>query len=220
MEERLQKAESNTIIGLIEETATNMALAMKRSNKIYTQSMDGLAKHDIDTLKKAKRGISKLDNEVEELQNNIFYFIKNLDENSMGASNFYMTALSYLQDITQSLAYISKAGYKHVNNNHKKLRFNQIKDLKETDQYMDQLFKQIEEIFKTRQFALLTALSMEKEGLLGKVDQKISKQIERTRSDESSPKNTALYFSLLQETKDLLQATMNLVETYDKHANT
>lgn len=220
LEEKLQKAESNTIIDLIEESATNVALSMKRGNKIYSQSIDGLAKHDLDTLKKGKKGISKLNNEVEELRDNIFYFIKNLDESSVGASNFYITALSYLQDMTQSLEYISKASYKHVNNNHKKLRFNQIKDLKETGEYIATIFSNLQTIFESKNFHELTPLLMEKKALLEKLDQKIAKQVERTRTDESSPKNTALYFSLLLETKDLLQATMNLIETYDKYANT
>lgn len=220
LEEKLQKAESNTIIDLIEESATNVALSMKRGNKIYSQSIDGLAKHDLDTLKKGKKGISKLNNEVEELRDNIFYFIKNLDESSVGASNFYITALSYLQDMTQSLEYISKASYKHVNNNHKKLRFNQIKDLKETGEYIATIFSNLQTIFESKNFHELTPLLMEKKDLLEKLDQKIAKQVERTRTDESSPKNTALYFSLLLETKDLLQATMNLIETYDKYTNT
>lgn len=220
LEEKLQKAESNTIIELIEESATNVALAMKRGNKVYAQSIDGLAKHDIDTLKKGKKGTSKLNNEVEELRDNIFYFIKNLDESSIGASNFYITALSYLQDMTQSLEYISKASYKHVNNNHKKLRFNQIKDLKETGQYVEKIFSELQTIFDSKKFGELTPLLMGKTALLEKLDLKIAKQVERTRADESSPKNTALYFSLLLETKDLLQATMNLIETYDKYTNT
>jgi len=220
LEEKLQKAESNTIIDLIEESATNVALSMKRGNKIYAQSIDGLAKHDIDTLKKGKKGISKLNNEVEELRDNIFYFIKNLDDASVGASNFYITALSYLQDMTQSLEYISKASYKHVNNNHKKLRFNQIKDLKETGQYVEDIFSRLQTIFESKKFHELTPLLMGKTALLEKLDLKIAKQVERTRADESSPKNTALYFSLLLETKDLLQATMNLIETYDKYTNT
>jgi len=220
LEEKLQKAESNTIIELIEESSSNIALAMKRGIKIYSQSIDGLAKHDIETLKKGKKGIAKLDKEVEGLRDNIFYFIKNLEESSITTSNFYITALSYMQDMTQSLEYISKAGFKHVNNNHKKLRFNQIKDLKETDQYIEQVFSEVEEIFKSQNFGKLTSLLMNKEELLNKLDQKIAKQVERTRTDESSPKNTALYFSLLLETKDLLMATMNLIETYDKYANT
>ncbi|MEL6917589.1 MAG: inorganic phosphate transporter [Bacteroidota bacterium] len=218
-EERLQKAESKSIIGLIEESASNISLAIDRANKIYTLSIDGLAKHDMEILKKSKKGIRQLDNEVEELRNNIFYFIKNLDESSVGTSNFYITALSYLQDMTQSLEYISKAGHKHVNNNHKKLRFNQIKDLKETDQYMEDLFSEIKKIFDSKDFSRLTPLIMQKQELFGKVDEKIQKQVARTRADESSPKNTALYFSLLLETKDLLVATMNLLETYDQNAN-
>ena len=44
--------------------------------------------------------------------------------------------------------------------------------------------------------------------------EKIQKQVERTRTEEQSPKNTTLYFSLLLETKDLLNATMNLLEEY------
>jgi len=203
IEERLQKTESNSIIGLIEESSANISLAIDRANKIYTQSIDGLSKHDIDRLKKSKKGINKLDNEVEDLRGNIFYFIKNLDESSVGVSNFYITALSYLQDMTQSLEYISKASYKHVNNNHKKLRFNQIKDLKETDKFIDQLFSQIKTIFDTKAYDKLVEIIMNKEFLMTTLDQKIDKQIERTRADESSPKNTALYFSLLVKHKNL-----------------
>ncbi len=220
LEEKLERAESNSIIGVIDESATNISLAIKRANKIYTQSIDGLAKHDIETLKRSKKGIRKFDKEVEDLRDNIFYFIKNLDESSVSTSNFYISILSYLQDMTQSLEYIAKAGYKHVHNNHKKLRFNQIKDLKETDGYLDDLFKEIETIFETKDFLKLTELIINKQALFKKVDLKIHKQVERTRNDESSPKNTALYFSLLLETKDLLVATMNLLETYDQHANT
>lgn len=219
LEEKLQKTESNTIIGLIEESSSNISLAIARANKIYTQAIDGLSKHDIDRLKKSKKGITKLDSEVEDLRGNIFYFIKNLDESSVGASNFYITALSYLQDMTQSLEYIAKASYKHVNNNHKKLRFNQIKDLKETDIFIDELFTEIKTIFDTKSYDQLTKIIMNKGELIMTLDEKINKQIERTRTDESSPKNTALYFSLLLETKDLLKATLSLLETYDEHAN-
>ena len=51
--------------------------------------------------------------------------------------------------------------------------------------------------------------------LFGIVDDKIEAQISRTRTtEEGSPKNTTLYFSLLLETKDLLSATTGLLEEY------
>ena len=220
LQTKLQKAESRSIIGVMEESSSNISMAIKRANKIYTDTMDGLAKHDASKLKKSRKSIEKLNDEVESLKDNIFYFIKNLDEASVGTSNFYITVLGYLQDMTQSLEYISKASYKHVNNNHKKLRFNQLKDLKETDRYVEQLFTDIEKLFGEKDFGSLAKLITNKQELLEKVELKIQKQIERTRSDESSPKNTALYISLLLETKDLLVATMNLLETYDQYAKT
>lgn len=218
-EERLQKAESRSILELIDENADNVALAMKRANKIYTSCVEGLAKHDIDRLRKSKRGIAKLEKEIEELKENTFYFIRNLDESSLGVSNFYMAILNYLEDMTQSLEYISKAGYKHVNNNHKKLRFNQIKDLKEIDVQVEDLFNKIQHIFETKDFEGLTPLIVNKQVLFDEINSKIQKQVTRTRIDESSPKNTALYFSLLSETKDLLTAIIHLLEVYNQHTH-
>ena len=46
------------------------------------------------------------------------------------------------------------------------------------------------------------------------VSDKIEKQVARTRTEESSPKNTTLYFSLLTETKDLVKSTLKLLELY------
>lgn len=174
-------------------------------------------KYDLIALKKSKKGIAKLDEEVEELRDNIFYFIKNLDESSVGASNFYINILGYLQDMSQSLEYITKASHKHVNNNHKKLRFNQIKDLKEIEEQLNELFRQIKKAFSDRDFDHIDTIINEKQELFNKVNQKIDKQVARTRTEENSPKNTTLYFGLLLETKDLITATMNLLETYREH---
>ena len=147
-----------------------------------------------------------------------FYFIKNLDESSIGASNFYINVLGYLQDMTQSLEYISKLSHKHINNNHKKLKFNQIKELKEIDDKLEILFNDTEKAFKTESFEQIQYILNEKKDVYDLVKDKIQKQVKRTRTEESSPKNTTLYFGLLLETKDLLNATMSLLQEYhDSH---
>ena len=216
-EDRLKKSESSSIQGVIEESADNIKSFVNRGNKIYSNTIDSLARYDLSDLKKSRKGIAKLEKEIEELRDNIFYFIKNLDDASLGASNFYISILDYLEDITQSLEYISKVSHKHVNNNHKKLRFNQIKDLKEIEERLSKLFKQINDIFDKRNFDHLNVLIDEKQELFSIVTDKINKQIARTRTEESSPKNTTLYFSLLTETKDLIESTMDLLTTYRDH---
>ncbi len=216
-EDSLKSSESSSIQGVIEESADNIKSFVNRGNKIYANAVDSLVKYDLPALKKGKKGIAKLDAEVEDLRDNIFYFIKNLDESSIGASNFYINILGYLQDMSQSLDYITKASHKHVNNNHKKLRFNQIKDLKEIEEQLNELFVKIKKAFGDREFDHIDVILAEKQELFEKVNEKIDKQVARTRTEESSPKNTTLYFGLLLETKDLITATMNLLETYRNH---
>ncbi|QXP61003.1 inorganic phosphate transporter [Olleya sp. HaHaR_3_96] len=213
-EDSLTDSESSSVQGVIHESAKNIANVVKRGNKIYTNAINGLAKQDSVLLKKNKKQVIKLSDEVDSLRDNIFYFIKNLDESSLNASNFYINILGYLQDMTQSLDYITKMSHKHVNNNHKKLKFSQIKELKEIDSRFDLLFNNVQNAFNSGSFEQIGDILGRKKEIMELVSSKILKQVERTRTEESSPKNTTLYFNLLSETKDLLSATMNLLEEY------
>ena len=264
----LKKYESSTVQGIISESADNISNVVSRTNKIYSDVLKGLAKEDVKALKKSRKGVDKLDTEIEELRDNIFYFIKNLDETSVRGSSFYITilayltdmtqsldfiskksykhinnnhkklkfnqikdlqeiddsldgllveieeVLAYLTDMTQSLDFISKKSYKHINNNHKKLKFNQIKDLQEIDDSLDGLLVEIEEVFNSRKFERISYVLSRKQELISLISDKITTQIDRTRTEEESPKNTSLYFNILLETKDLVTSIMNLMDEY------
>ena len=213
-DDRLKKTESSSVQGVISESAANIANVLKRGEKIYAGAFTGLSQQKLDTLKKNKKQIIKLSDEVDELRDNIFYFIKNLDESSVGASNFYILILGYLQDMTQSLTYITKVSHKHVHNNHKKLKFNQIKELSQINDAIQQLFSDAIAVYKSQSFEKIGEIIEQKNAIYAILKSNIDAQVKRTRTEESSPKNTTLYFSLLLETKDLLNATTGLLEEY------
>ncbi len=213
-EDSLRKAESSSIQGVIEESAHNIANVIKRTNRIYTNAINGLARQDLDLLKKNKKQVAKLAKEIDDLRDNLFFFIKNLDDTSVRASNFYIAILGNLTDITQSLDYIAKICHKHVHNNHSKLKYNQIKELKQIDKELETLLNNTKEAFDTQSFEKIGLLLENKQYLFEMVADKTQKQVARTRTEESSPKNTTLYFSLLLETKDLMKSTINLMESY------
>ena len=150
------------------------------------------------------------------MRDHIFYFIKNLDDTSVGATNFYLDMLDYLQDIAQSLEYIAKIGHKHVNNNHKRLTFIQIREIKEIDLAIADLLVKSKSAFENQSFIEVEDVLNSKEELLNMVSDKIAEQISRTRTEESSPKNTTLFFNFLTETKDLISSIINLLEMYYK----
>lgn len=213
-DEILKRAESTSIQGIIEESSDNVSTIMKRSAKVYSATLEGLAKQDTKKLRNAKKYTEKLDEEVEELKDHIFYYIKNLQGHDVGASRFYLLIQDHLQDITQSLELITKVSLKHVKNNHKGLKFNQIKDLKEIEAELLALFDKTKKEFDSKSMNNLGVILNEKQNLLNKVSTQIEKQIARTKDPESSSKNTTLYFTLLLETKDIIVSTIEMLELY------
>lgn len=209
-------AESSSVQGVIEESSNNVVTIMKRGSKLLSASLDGLSRQNLKTLRKTRNVSDKLTDEMEDLKNHIFFYIKGLDGSSAGATRFYLLIQDTLEDLVQSLDYISKTSYKHVKNNHQGLRFNQIRDLKEIEDKLLSLFKVVRTNFEDMTFDNLPAILAEKQSFYEFIADDIEKQIQRTKQPDSSAKNTTLYFSLLLEFKDIVEAINNLIEQYYK----
>lgn len=210
----LRKEDIGTVKEMITESSAQISKVFRKSSALYSNVIDNLGLQDLAKLKENKKDQKKLEKEIDELKSNVFYFIKNLDDNSVEASKFYILILGYLQDMVQSIDYITTASHSHVNNNHKKLKFNQIRDLKTIDRQLQHLLQLLEESFKAEDFYKIDLILKDKEVVLNTISGLITKQILRIRTTETSPKNTKLYFSLLLETNDLAKSIMNLLELF------
>ena len=80
---QLKMTESSTVQGIISESADNIVNVISRAKKLYAGILKGLSSQDVNILKKRKKGVMKLDGEIENLRDNIFFLIKNLDETSV-----------------------------------------------------------------------------------------------------------------------------------------
>ena len=209
-----KKAESSSIMGVIRESSENVTVVMKRGNQLLSDTMLHLSKQDLKGLRKANDDAEGLSDEMDDLKNHVFYYIKNLEGDKPGASRFYLMIQDSLQDIVQSLTYITKASYTHVKNGHKGLRFNQIRDLKEIESRLQDIFARVENEFKNQTLENLPEIIEAKQEFYKYISDDIEKQIERTKDPDSSAKNTTLYFSLLLECKDIVEALTVLLEQY------
>ena len=207
--------ESNSFQGVIDQSGSTIELVLKKSYKVYKLIILGLSTNDLEPLEKAKKNSKKLQNSIEDLKGNLFYFVRNLEESSLPASTFYIELLGYLHDLSEDLTYLAKISYDHLNNNHRKLAFSQIKDLLLIEESINKIFKEGKEAFNSIQNQKeFEEVLFEKNNSFGLIESKINTQIERTRSEETSPKNTTLYFNFLIRTKDLVTHKYELVEKY------
>lgn len=207
--------ESNSYQGVIDETGTTIEVVLNKSFKIYKLLISGLSKNEIKHLQKAKKNAEKLADQIDDLKDDLFYFIRNLEESSVSASTFYIELLGYIHDLSEDLTYLTKISHNHVNNNHRKLTFTQIKELLLIESTIGNLFKEGKEAFNSGQDLLeFEDVLLEKNSAFELIESKINAQIERTRGEETSPKNTTLYFNFLIRTKDLITHKFELVEKY------
>ena len=128
-EDELYMTEVGSVQGLIAESAYNVSRMVRRANEIYKNTIHGLSTENLDTLKKNKRSVRKLENEISTLRDQLYYFIKELDEDSVKASKFFIGLIDCLEDMCQSLELLNKKCQKHISNKHEKIKYTQIKAL-------------------------------------------------------------------------------------------
>jgi Na+/phosphate symporter len=215
----LNKEDIVTIHEVMNESSEQVSRIIGKTNKIFSGIVSGLSLQDLPSLKENKKAVKKLEKQVDELKSNVYYFIKNLDETSVEASKFYILILGYVQDVVQSISYISNNSHAHINNNHKQLKFNQLRELKTIELEIMEMFKEMEGIFNSGNYENIDTLIEKKSNFLKTISELIQKQIKRIRTSENSPKNSKLYFGLLLETSDLVNATMSLLELFKEFNN-
>jgi len=216
-QKHIESAELKTINTVMKESSDHISEVTRRVNKLYGHVVTDLSAHNLDKLSKTEKHVKKLNAEIDVLRNDVFYFIKSLDESSVKASRFYILVLGYLQDIAQSIDYISSTSFTHVNNNHKDLKKAQIADLIAIKDELTLLLRQIGVDFDNNSFVNIQEIIDAKQKLFDHVSESLDKQVSRIRTEESSKRNTTLYFGILLETKDLIEALMSLLSLYQEH---
>lgn len=204
-----------TINEIVRLSSQNIAGVVKRVDSLYGDVVHYLGDENLKKLKSCKKKAKELDSDIEDLKSDIYYFIKSLDDSSLVSSKFYILNLDYLHDMVNSIGFIVDNSYTHVNNNHKKLKHNQIRNLKKIAQQMHQNFASILEILNISMYATsITKLVAEENALKEEISALIEAQIRELRSTDGSPKNTKLYFSLLLETKVLIRSVINMMTLF------
>ena len=214
IETAILHGDSRSFIGVIQEADENITQVAIGAHKTYQLLIEGLSSQNIKKLSKAQKKVRKLEENVLDLRNNLFNFIRKLEETSNDASRFYIDTLSYIQDIIEDIDYLVNISHEHINNNHSKLKLSQIRGLKEIAEVIDLLLQGSINAFEDNSLKKLGEVLSKKEDIISSIDDKINDQINITRTEDRSPKNTTLYFNILLKSKDLIRHKIELIDRF------
>ena len=211
LENEILEIEKNTLDGVINESSKNIENVLNRSIKIFTLTTEGISKSDIKLLKKNSRQVTKLSDEVDELQENIFNYLKSNKKANKKGTEFYLIILEKLTQITKRLSKISKITLKHVDEDRRKLPLSNIKVLLGLDLNFKRLFESVINIFINKDFKKIEDVLL---GIIQARDE-IENQIKRYKEENQDNKRyDKLQLEILSLCSEVLTALKELLENY------
>ena len=208
----LVKAESNSLEGILTESSNNITQILQLTQTQLPEALEHLGKQNLSKSKKTFKRGEHLEAEMEALKMHVFAYIRNKTHTDAKAAKVYLQIQDYLEDISQSVLFFSKACYQHLKNNHRGLTFNQVKDLRDVIHKIDAYLQTAILKLKDNQINALTEAISQTQDTLLLIESELENQILRTKqTDEVDSKNTSLYFSLLLECKDITQSISALL---------
>jgi phosphate/sulfate permease len=195
---------------LIGESLKNINKVIGYINKLYSNTIDGLKAYDLDLLKKNDKNVKKLYKQGNKLRDKLFYIIKSNKGKDIVISSNYIKLLDKIQDLIQSMHFVSKTSKEYVDNAHSELTPEQKNELETLRNIMVNLMNDMQKSLLNRDMQQLRRL-YKTTNLEINIEKAINNQVMRIQKDESSSKNSRLYLSLLLETKDIEESLTKLL---------
>ena len=211
IEKQILEVEKNTVKGVINESSKNIQNVIKRSRKIFTITADGISKSDVQLLEKNSRQVTKLNDEVDQLQDNIFKYLKANDKANEKATQLYLLLLEKLTITTKNLDKISKRTLKHVKEDRRKLPLSNIKVILNLDNTFDNVYNQILNIFQEKDYQKIEEVLLK----IIQSNEEIQEEISFYKDNlEQKNKYDVLHLDILFLSSEILISLKELLENF------
>jgi hypothetical protein len=185
---------------------------LKAVIKVLNQAIIGLTKEDRKLLKKLCKEVDQLNEEARYLKQSVHFTLQKLYEEEAETGHYYVQVIDYLREIAHALTFISNPSFEHINNHHKGLIPEQVMELNELRDGTTVLFDLIIDTIENNTFENIPDLIEKQQDILNKIKAARKKQVKRIKKQESGTKISILYLGILNELKNFLLYSINLVK--------
>lgn len=218
-----KEAENNKIKRLADEdlqtenVMTKCSLEVRNMLKsvvnVFTDTVIGLTNEDRKLLKRVCKDVENLNTDAKYLKTNVHNTLLKLQEEEGETGPYYVQVIDYLREMAHALTFIAYPSFDHIDNNHKPLLQPQIEELKELNQAVSELFNQILKTIDENEFSNIPILIEKQQLILNILKDCRKKQIKRIKHNEAGTRNSTLYLGILNEIKNFLLQSINLVKS-------
>ncbi len=201
---------------LVDDTSRKVGQTLKLIGDIYRHAVTSVLKDQPKGIRQAKKELAELQQQSENLKNKLFFAVKRIEEEKSEASRLYLLVFDLEQDLIQSTFQIVHTCRGHVENRLSPPEKPQVKALLSILSNLDHYLKTVSQRMKERNFADIEEINTQRRQLLQQLEQDLSAQISGIKTSQYGFRNSALLFSLLLETKDIVEISHRFATLYHK----
>lgn len=212
-----EEAENNAVLDMEEDAVVKRCVnevnkALRNIVVIYNETIHGLSNEDRKLLKKLNNDVEDIARDTKKYKANLHHTLTQLQSDSVETGHYYVQVVDYLREIAHSLSFITKPAFDHIDNNHKGLLKEQVVELKSINYEVSALFSDITRIINEQTFDEIPDTIKKQQQVIELLNNVRKKQIKRIKNGEATTRNSNLYLGILNETKNLLLQTINLLK--------
>jgi Na+/phosphate symporter len=148
------------------------------------------------------------------LKDNIYDTVQDLEVSSVDTAPYYVQVLDYLREIAHALHFVIEPSFKHVDNQHKPLLPEQIKELSLLSEQKSELTQMIITAISSKDFGNFDQITHKQEEVLELIQQLHKSQVKRIKTGDVGTRNSMLYFNILAESKNIVLYMVNLAKSH------
>ncbi|MEG1621903.1 MAG: inorganic phosphate transporter [Alistipes sp.] len=206
----LTKSQSSEEI--ISNLSDEVCRTMECTTHIYDRTLLAVFKEN----RKVLRDLVKESNDLYQVSSARKYALmstlKTLQANDIDTAQYYVQVVDYLNEMTKALIHITRPAFEHIDNNHEGLSKEQTEDLMHINDEVEDIYRQIEGMLSLGDFSDIDSVLAMRDNLFETISAAIKSELERLNVNKASTKASILYLTILNETKNMVLQSRNLLK--------
>ncbi len=184
------------------------------TSKIYMLLIQGFVDENIKQLKETCEKIEFLGKVARNTKEELFANFSNLGTKSFDAGHYFVQALDYLGELSNTLRQIATPVYNHIENQRKGLSNSQKEDALILLEEMTSFFNFLVHIEKESKFDSVPEMVDKQKYIVDLIEDLRKKQIKRILDGASRKRSSILLLECYAESKNLVLYTINLLKSH------
>lgn len=193
-----------------EETVKNLRLA----NKVYSNSIDALAKERKSTIDKSLEKIQQLRLQNSKVQNKIIKYVRKMPKRNLAASRLYILMFDYMQDLYQSIQLVNESCIDHLSNFHSQPSRDYLKASNDIEKALSIYITLVADGIATSIFKNSDTITEQYNTLYAIINRSIDNVIVEIQKEDVGNRIGQLQMKLLLEARDILTTIRNMYLLY------